>query len=125
VLLRADKQIRCNALTQGISRVVAADTYICEGRFETALTTVQQGQRLLADIPGGRFVGSALRVHADALEGLGQLAAARARIKESLEVLSTSGHPFTLFKSYSTSARINRNRAHLIAARSLKSELLQ
>jgi hypothetical protein len=125
VLMRADKQIRCNALTHGISRLVAADTFICEGRFDTALTLVQEGQRLLADIPGGRFVGSALRVQADALEGLGDLAAARTRIKESLEVLSTSGHPFTLFRSYSSSARINRSRSHLIEAQSLKSELLQ
>jgi tetratricopeptide (TPR) repeat protein len=109
-------------------QLLIVDSYVAEGRFEPALANVGQVITAFKRLSGGsawgpRYVGSALRMRADALDGLGDRAAARACIHESLSFLNPLGENFTLVRALRSAARITGRQAHLHAAQELTQAL--
>lgn len=63
-----------------------------------------------------RYLGSALRIQAEALAALGRIREAAAAIDSALEVLERRGHMFSLAQAYETSAKVTGERRHALAA---------
>ncbi|HKU67936.1 MAG TPA: hypothetical protein VJP85_09170 [Candidatus Baltobacteraceae bacterium] len=63
-----------------------------------------------------RYLGSALRIEAEALAALGNQRDAAAAIGSAVEVLERRGHMFSLAQAYEVSARLTGNTRHRAAA---------
>lgn len=109
-------------------QLLIVDSYIAEGRFDSALANVGQVITAFKRLSGvsawvSRCVGSALRMKAEALVGLGDRAAARSCIHECLSLLNPVGRNFTLARALRTAARITGKQAYVNAAQELTQAL--
>jgi tetratricopeptide (TPR) repeat protein len=93
-----------------------ADADLADGHYRRALERASASERVMERLQATRFLGSALRIEAEAHEGLGQLASAVRSIGESVRILEASGHAYTLARAYSSSARISKKWTHRLAA---------
>jgi hypothetical protein len=83
-----------------------AEAYLIEGHYRFALEAAEEGANAMEGLHLYRYLGSALRIKADADNALGNHAEAGRAICESLEVLESSGHAFALARAYYSAARI-------------------
>ena len=63
-----------------------------------------------------RYLGSALRIQAEALAALGKIRDAVAAVGSAIELLERRGHMFSLAQAYETSAKLTGNRRHTLVA---------
>jgi tetratricopeptide (TPR) repeat protein len=105
-----------DAYLRAIVDLYDADADLVEGNHKSALRGARAAASVLEHLQADRFLGSALRIEAEAHDGLGQLGAAVRSIRESVRILESSGHAYTLARAYRTSARISKKWAHRLAA---------
>ena len=74
-------------------------------------------------IGNARFLGSALRIEAEAHSGLGNSRLAARAICESVELLVHHPHPFSLSRSYASASRLTGRAVYTRAARELTQAL--
>ena len=99
-----------------VTSLLDADIHLAEGRFVNALMIARTTANAMKRLGLERFLGSALRIEAQAQEALGHHRDAIRDIDESLTILQSSGHPYVLAGAYKCSASICGQRAHRLAA---------
>jgi tetratricopeptide (TPR) repeat protein len=105
-----------NTLVKALATLLEADVSLVEQNYAVALATARTSERILKSLDVVRYLGSVLRVEAQALEALGDHAKATRAIGDSLDILKSAGHPFVLARSYRAAARIRRERKLQLAA---------
>jgi hypothetical protein len=105
-----------NRYVSALATLFEADMNLIERNYTAALAAARTSAHTMEGLGMHRFLGSALRVEAEAQEALGNHAAAVRTITNSLSVLGSSGHPFVLARSYRSSALICREYKHQLAA---------
>jgi tetratricopeptide (TPR) repeat protein len=99
-----------------LTTLLGADIDLAETRYSGALAAARRTTALMMRLGWERYLGSALRIEAEAQEALGHHREAVSKMRQSLDVLETSAHPYVLAVAYSSSARICRHRAHRLAS---------
>lgn len=96
--------------------LVNADVLLSRGRYENALATARASREIIETQGLKRFLGSVLRIEAEAQEGLGEHRTAIEAIGRSLKVLEACGNPYTLARAYRCSGTIRRKNSHMLLA---------
>jgi hypothetical protein len=92
-------------------------------RHAQALELARDVRREFDRAGSRRRIGTAIRVQAEALAGLGRTREAAATIREAVGQLEREGSAFHLAQAYEASARITGDRRHVDAAHDLRAIL--
>lgn len=104
-------------------QVAAAETLLAGKSYEMAREKATRAARVMGEMGAIRYVGSALRIAAEAEERLGNQTKAHGLIQEALSALQSCGHASSLAEAYACSARLTANAAHAANARDLLKDL--
>jgi tetratricopeptide (TPR) repeat protein len=108
-----------DSYSYAITRLIEAEIDLLEHRYEDALAEARSGAGIFEQLGSDRFLGSALRLQAEAHDGLANRRDAIAAIDAAIGYLLPSGHAYTLARAYRCSARLTGKRAHALAEQDL------
>ena len=112
-----------NAFIGHVLQLPAAEVLLLENEFSLALAAAKKVTDAMRAIGNARFLGSALRIEAEAHNGLGNSKHATRAIRESVELLLHHPHPYALYRSYASASRLTGRAAYTRAAEDLMGEL--
>ena len=106
-----------------LSLFALAEARLAAGDYLTAIGVSRKARLEIERFSAERYIGSALRIEADAQHRLGQRAAALRAIGSALEIQNRVGHPYSLMRTLCTSALIQGDAAQERAAVELAASL--
>jgi tetratricopeptide (TPR) repeat protein len=101
------------------AELLMARVHLAGRTYSAALGFARNAESGFARIGKERLAGSALRLQAEALAGLGQMHSAIDAAKRSIETLSGRSHPERLAAAYRVLGRLSGDPAHFSKARKL------
>lgn len=107
------------SLESALGLVAEAAALISAREFSAAAHAADRAVEKMVHLGVQRFVGAALRIKAEAHDGIHQRSEATESIRGAIDILEKHGHPFSLAGAYSSSARITGNVSHAAQARGL------
>jgi len=122
---RASKSVRGVQFAHMVAELIDAEAHLAQGAFALALESASAADDLAAKQVNHRMRGTAQRVIAEALHGLGKTGEAREVIASSVSLLERAGHPFSLHRAYASSSSISGHRTHARYARQIECEVLR
>jgi hypothetical protein len=121
--LRASASITGNQFMQVVAHIINAEAHLSQGAFALALKSASVAESEAGRQLNHRMQGTALRIIAESLYGLGQAEDASEYIASSIALLERSGHPFSLRRAYLCSAKISGKHAHAHYAEQIAREI--
>jgi beta-phosphoglucomutase-like phosphatase (HAD superfamily) len=122
------REARAHCVAGGVvdhlSRIAEAEAGLARGEYKRALRLATSAADAMNRRGAARFVGSALRIRAEALERMGLTADAVWTIRNAIEALQAHGHPYALATAYRCAARLTGERRFKTAARNLTAALM-
>lgn len=105
---------------QGYAELVAAKLNLAQRNFALALYSAECAESIVILMRRDRFLGIALRMQAEALEGLGREKQALKAMKRAIEVLTATGQTAGLCTAYHVLGRISGDAKYGAMARRLR-----
>ena len=121
----AHKRLGESSFAQLIAALLQAEAALLSGHYEAALNLAKFAERRASRQGNRRMQGTAHRITAEALYGMDRRDPAREYIAYAVELLEQGGHPFSLCRGYSSSAKISGSRSHAQYAREIASRLVK
>jgi hypothetical protein len=119
----ARKELGESAFGQLIGSLLQAEAALQAGLYDVSVNVARFAERRASHQENRRMQGTALRIIAEALHVMGQRDSAREHILHAVELLERAGHPFSLTRAYTSSAKITGSRSHARYAREIASRL--